>query len=296
MKTYRYDDKHTPPTLSIAVLVLLTSVAAVAGLPRALIVEREGATTVKRDIPYGPDALQRIDVYLPRTAKNAPVLFMVHGGAWRTGDKASANVIDHKIARWLPKGFVVISANYRLLPKTPPLEQAQDVAAAIAFAQARAKSWGGDPSRFVVMGHSAGAHLVALLTADFATASRLGAKPWLGTISLDSAALDVVRLMEARHARFYDKAFGADTAAWRAVSPLHRLSGTPVPMLLVCSTQRVDSCTQARRFAAKVTEAQGRATVLPVALSHGESNSDLGREGDYTTAVEAFMRTLGVVF
>lgn len=118
MNTYRYDDKYAPLTLSIAVLVLLTSVAAVAGLPQALIVEREGATTVKRDIPYGPDALQRIDVYSPQGAKNAPVLFMVHGGAWRTGDKASANVIDNKIARWLPKGFIVISANYRLLPWT----------------------------------------------------------------------------------------------------------------------------------------------------------------------------------
>ncbi len=249
---------------------------------------------VKRDISYGTDASQRMDVYLPRGAKGAPVLFMVHGGAWRIGDKASAGVVENKAARWLPKGFILVSVNYRLLPKADPLEQAKDVAKALSVVQAQAASWGGDPTRIILMGHSAGAHLVALLASDPTVVSGQGAKPWLGTISLDSASLDVVAIMESRHLALYDKAFGSKPDYWRAASPLHLLSGTPAPMLLVCSSGRKDSCPQAQRFADKGVSLGGKVTVLPVALSHKQINHDLGTAGAYTESVESFMRSLGV--
>ena len=90
-------------------------------------------TRVERDIAYGADPAQRYDVYLPAHAKpNAPILFMVHGGGWRRGDKAYANVVEHKAAHWLSKGYVFVSANNRLLPQADPLQQARDVAAAVA--------------------------------------------------------------------------------------------------------------------------------------------------------------------
>src|SRR3546814_1535129 len=82
------------------------------------------------------------------------------------------------------------------LREADPVTQAADVGHALAAVQARAAGWGGDPARILLIGHSAGAHLVAFLAADAGFAKRQGAKPWLGTVSLDSAALDVVELMQ----------------------------------------------------------------------------------------------------
>jgi acetyl esterase/lipase len=247
---------------------------------------------VVRNVAYGKDVRQRMDVYLPHQAAGAPVIFMVHGGAWRMGDKDARTVVDNKVARWVPRGFIFISADYRLLPKAAPLKQAEDVAKALATAQRMATSWGGDPAKFILMGHSAGAHLAALLAASPAAAQKAGVKPWLGTVVLDSAAFDVVAIMEAKHARFYDRAFGTDPAYWHAASPIRALSGRVSPILAVCSAQRDDSCPQARRFAAKVVSLGARADVLEQDLSHREINQKLGIESEYTAAVESFMATL----
>jgi arylformamidase len=75
---------------------------------------------------------------------------------------------------------------------------------------------------------------------------------------------------------------------------LHRLAVRPVPMLLVCSSRRDDSCPAARRFAAQVTSLGGRATVLSLDLNHGEINSELGRAPRYTESMDDFLRTLGL--
>jgi arylformamidase len=249
------------------------------------------------DLAYGTDPRQRMDVYLPEamaaTAK-APVIVMVHGGAWMIGNKAMANVVDNKVAHWVQrKGYVFVSVNYRLSPQADPLQQARDVAAALAKAQAMAATWGGDGRKVILMGHSAGAHLVALLAASPALAREAGAQPWLGTVALDSAALDLERIMLARHMRFYDKVFGADPAYWRSVSPSSVLSTDATPILLVCSTQRADgSCAQSRDFAAKASAKGVRASVLPQDLTHEQVNTTLGLPGAYTEAVDAFMAGL----
>lgn len=241
------------------------------------------------DVPYGKDSQQRMDIYLPQQARGAPVIFMVHGGAWRWGDKGATNVVQNKVARWVSEGFIFISANYRLLPKARPLEQAQDIASALAAAQGRAASWGGDSKKFIVMGHSAGAHLVALLTASPDAAFKLGAKPWLGTILLDSAAFDMVKIMEAKHAHLYDVVFGKNPAYWRAASPLHILSEAAIPFLAVCSTTHTDSCPWAAEFVAEAESLKVHAGVLQQDLSHKDINLQLGLEGSYTNAVESFM-------
>jgi arylformamidase len=249
----------------------------------------------ERDLAYGSDPQQRLDVYLPANASKAPIVLMVHGGAWMIGDKGNRGVVPNKVARWLPRGYIFASANYRMDRSRPnPLQQADDVARALAFVQQKAASWGGDPARVLLMGHSAGAHLVALLAADPHIAERQGAKPWLGTVPLDSAAYDLLPLMERRHFRFYDRVFGSDPKVWQDNSPYHRLNGTPGPLLLVCSSKRDDSCTQAQRFAAKVSATGAKVSVLPMALNHGQINGQLGLPGAYTEQVEAFMKSLGL--
>lgn len=245
------------------------------------------------DVAYGKGPAQKLDVYAPTTAtQGAPVIFMMHGGAWAIGDKASSNVVRHKAARWLPKGLLFISVNYRLLPQADPLEQARDVARALAFAQQQSSAWGGDAGKFVLMGHSAGAHLVSLLSADPALAHEQGAKPWLGTVSLDSAAFDVPTIMGARHARLYDRAFGKDPNFWAATSPLQQLKQAQAPLLAVCSSRRDDACPQAQAFAAKATPLGMRVSVLPQDRTHAEINDDLGQPSAYTEAVEDFLRSL----
>jgi acetyl esterase/lipase len=248
---------------------------------------------VLRDVAYGDDPLQRMDVYLPRDAKQAPTVFMVHGGAWAFGDKTNGRVVANKVARWTPCGFAFVSINTRLLPKADPLRQAEDVAKALAFAQTRALQWGANPAQFILMGHSAGAHLVALISAAPTRAYALGARAWLGTVVLDSAALDVEGVMQRRHLPLYDRAFGQAPDYWRTVSPMHQLSASALPMLLVCSERRTDdSCGTAGRFAEKAASLGVRAKVLPEDLSHAEINENAGLPGAYTDAIEQFMRGL----
>ncbi|PCJ15830.1 MAG: esterase, partial [Gammaproteobacteria bacterium] len=172
-----------------------------------------------KDLAYGNHPLQKLDVYQSSNASNAPILFMVHGGAWRRGDKAAKAVVKNKVDRWIAKGFIFISINYRLLPEADPFKQADDVATALKFVQSNASQWGGDPSQIILMGHSAGAHLINILSASSTIKAAHELMPWLATISIDSAVFNVERTMQRKHFRFYDRAFGNDKDYWRSVSP-----------------------------------------------------------------------------
>ena len=245
-----------------------------------------------KDIPYGPDKRQTLDVYTPANAHNAPIIFMVHGGAWKIGSKDVSRVVNNKIARWVPEGFIFVSVNYRMLPDAKPLEQAQDVTKAIAAVQAKAAAWGGDPAKVILMGHSAGAHIVALISASPETARSAGAQPWLGSVLLDSGAMNVSEIMNTRHYSFYDEAFGKDPAYWDATSPLQVMNTKIYPVLAVCSTKRDISCKQAQAFVDKAVTKGTHAQILEVDLKHGAINSELGTDGDYTKSVEHFMGSL----
>lgn len=248
---------------------------------------------VLRDIPYGNDPRQRLDVYVPGNGTTqAPVVFMVHGGGWKRGDKDMDSVVTNKVARWVPRGIVFVSVAYRMLPEANPQVQAQDVARALAYVQQHASAWGADGARTVLMGHSAGAHLVSLVEASPTWAAQAGAGPWLGMVSLDSGALDVPALMQAPHMPLYDEAFGDDPAFWLAVSPQQQLAPHRPPLLAVCSTQRTRSCEQSSAFVDKARASDTRARLLREDLSHRDINDELGLPGAYTDAVEAFMATL----
>src|SRR5262249_13483654 len=162
-----------------------------------------------------------------------------------------------------------------------PVHQADDVARALAAVQKAAPGWGGDPDRVILMGHSAGAHLVSLLNADPARAAALGAKPWLGTVSLDSGALDVPAIMEHKHFELYDSAFGKDPVLWKAASPVDHLTKDGPPWLGVCSSLRATSCGANQIYAAKAKSLGLRAETLGEALHHGEINRELGKPTGY---------------
>ncbi len=244
-----------------------------------------------RDLAYGSDPRQRMDVYLPAKPVNAPVILMVHGGGWRWGDKESGAVVDNKVARWVALGFVSVSVNNRLLPQANPLEQARDVAQALAVAQAKAPTWGAEPWRKAdgPLRRSPSGGPGQRVTG---TGPSGRAKAWLGTVALDSVVADVTPIMQGSHLRLYDAAVGTDPAFWRAVSPLQQLTASAKPMLAVCSSRRSDACAQADVFAERAAQLGVRAQVLRQDLSHRDINQSLGLAGAYTDAVEAFMASL----
>ena len=247
-------------------------------------------TRVLHEVAYGDDPRQRFDVYLPPQTRDAPVVLFVHGGGWANGNKDAPRAIEGKAGDWLPKGYVLVSTNYRLVPDADPLAQARDVARALAEVQRSARSWGADPARVLLAGHSAGAHLAALVGATDALWRAAGARPPRGVLALDSGVLDVPEMMRRpRLPSLYGQAFGDDPGDWAAVSPQHRLDRHAVPMLLVCSTRRRDACPQARALQRKAATLRVPMEVLPVDLAHGDLNRELGQPSAYTRAVDRWL-------
>lgn len=244
------------------------------------------------NVSYGNSAKERFDVYTPLHVNMqtlAPVIFMVHGGAWRTGDKKMQNVVENKVNYWVAKGYIVISTNYKLLPDAPVSEQLNDVAKALGAAQAKSATWGGDKAKFILMGHSAGAHLIALLASSQTLYATNGITPPVAAVFLDSAVMDTPTLMSAKHYRLYDQAFGSDPSYWQSLSPYHQLTTKRMPLLAVCSTKRDDSCPQAENFLKKAASFGTKTLLIKENMTHKEINQLLGKELAYTKAVDDFI-------
>jgi arylformamidase len=176
-----------------------------------------------------------------------------------------------------------------MLPEAGVDIQAADVAQALRHAQDQAAQGGGDRNKFILMGHSAGAHLVALLSSD---PGRARPARWLGTVALDGAGMDIEQVMQGRHYRLYDDAFGTDPAYWKQLSPYAALSAPQRPILEVCSTRRPEACQQADHYAAKARGLGMQATVLRQDLSHKDINQTLGQDNAYTAVVDGFLASL----
>lgn len=118
-----------------------------------------------RDVPYGALPRQNLDVYLSgrAAAKPAPVVVFFYGGAWVRGQKADYRFVAQALSS---KGFVAILPDYRTYPATTFPGFVEDGAKAVRWAVDHAEHLGGDPSRIYLMGHSAGAHIAALLALD----------------------------------------------------------------------------------------------------------------------------------
>lgn len=249
---------------------------------------------VLSDIPYGKDADQTLDVYIPADAKDAPVILMVHGGAWRNwGDKADKAEVENKMAHWVTQGFIFISTNFRALPKVGPVIQAKDVEAALLFSQERIREWGGSPEKFILMGHSSGAHAVSLVSSNYSTITGNGIIPWLGTVSMDSSAYNIVgRMTPPNHSDFYKEVFGKDPGYWEEASPFYALTDKIPPFLAICSTRSSTACVEGEKFLKKAKSLGTYVEIMPVDLSHGEINYELGKGTCYTSDVDEFLKKL----
>ena len=124
--------------------------------------------TVHRDLDYiegaeYADNRDRLDVYMPEGASSVPVIVFFHGGALRNGSKDTGSYLASSL---VPAGIGVVSANYRLSPAVMHPAHLQDAAAAFAWTVEHIVSYGGDPDRVYLSGHSAGAYLAAQLSLD----------------------------------------------------------------------------------------------------------------------------------
>jgi len=122
-------------------------------------------TTVTSDHRYGPDPLQKLDIYRPDPAKGTTldVIVFFYGGRWTKGAKEDYRFVGTTLAE---KGFVAVIPDYRKYPQVRFPTFVQDGAKALAWVSDHITQWRGNPARIHVLGHSAGAHIGALLAAD----------------------------------------------------------------------------------------------------------------------------------
>ena len=179
---------------------------------------------IQRDIPYGSDRLQKLDVFMPEGAKGKqlPVLLFVHGGGFTRGDKHGAFYPDN-ITLWAAKnGMVGVNIDYRLAPKDPWPAGVKDLASAIAWVKAHIARYGGNPNRIVLFGHSAGANHVA----DYAAHPEVRgaeASSVKGVIMLSPAYSTAPA---ARRNAYY----GQDADLGSASGQITRLTASPYPL------------------------------------------------------------------
>ncbi|NVE94659.1 alpha/beta hydrolase [Altererythrobacter lutimaris] len=250
-------------------------------------------------IMFGAHSRQQIDFYSANgeAADNgeAPVILFVHGGGWAVGDRAQA--VHAKPAHFTTNGIAFASTGYRLVPEVTVEEQAADIASALAALRGQAETLGIDPDRVILMGHSAGAHLAALVATDpqYAGADMAAVK---GVVLLDGAGYDVVNRMEDaadRSALLYSNAFGDDPARQAALSPITHTDAPNAPAWQILFVgNRAESRAQSEALALALREAGAEAEAVPIADSdHRKLNVELGKPGDPATAlVDAFLESL----
>jgi arylformamidase len=271
---------------------IFTLLAAVSFLPVAR------AQDGKRDIPYGDPAqkLRVLDVFSPPQAKNLPVVFWIHGGGWQTGDKTDVQI---KPQAFMDKGFVFVSTNYRLLPSVDMATIVRDVAKSIHWVHDHIADYGGDPKRLLIMGHSAGAQLAALICTDdrYLKAEGLSLAITKGCVPVDGDTYDVPAIIETAETRWrvhglppakfgHREKFGNDAEKHRdfsAVTHVAKDKGIP-PFLILHVAGHPDTTAQAQRLGNVLKDAGIPETVFAAKeTTHNKINADLGKTDDPAT-------------
>lgn len=268
------------------------------------------ALTAEQDLPYVPDGHVRqvLDLYAPEGAANLPVVFWIHGGGWESGDKSD---VQEKPRYFTEKGFVFVSTNYRLLPEVEMGTLIRDVAKALGWVHRHIAEHGGDPSRLLLMGHSAGAQLAAILCTDGRYLKEEGV-PFTslkGCVPVDGDTYDLPAIIETAETRRrahgqplprngHRQKFGNDPEKhvdFSAVAHVAKGKGIP-PFLILHLADHPDVSAQAQRFGSVLKEAGVPVTVHAAKeTSHLRLSAEIGVAGDpATAALEAFLAGTGV--
>ncbi|PIE88077.1 MAG: carboxylesterase type B [Bacteroidetes bacterium] len=256
--------------------------------------------TYKQIEGVDPNLLSLDLYYSSSTEWKKPVVIYVHGGGWSAGDKA--NALAHKINLFRELNYVFVSINYRLSPfpyEPDNPERVQypmhncDVADAVRWVFDHIAQYGGDPRKIVLLGHSAGAHLVALTgtNATFLNGVGLTFSHIRGVAVIDTKGYDV-RFNVEEGDRLYINAFGVDTTLNRQASPIYNVvAGVSYPRFFVAKRGDVDRIRMANDFmdtlrknGVFVSEVDGRI------YTHREINQAIGKPGEelMTNALKLF--------
>ncbi len=257
------------------------------------------AMKTHRNIPYHTaegvqQHLLSLDIYASADAtKKSPVVVMVHGGGWQRGDKANRVVFEAKSRHFVAQGYVFVSVNYRLSPAVKHPVHVQDVARALAWIDDNIEKYGGERGPIYLMGHSAGAHLAALVATDDSYLKKLDKDLSIldGVVLLDTAAYDLPRFVDELGAgpqmeAMYQRAFGEDRRIWKQASPqTHVAGGKRIPPFLVFHAGgRLSGAILSQALTNALNEAGSPAQAVYAAdKDHGAINADIGRLGDWVT-------------
>lgn len=166
---------------------LMTSLLALAGCSKADIlnsfIPRDGYT-VHRNIAYGENSRQSVDIYVPDVKDdNHTVIMYYYGGSWQMGSKDLYRFVGQAFAS---KGYTTMVADYRLYPEVSFPAFVEDSASALVWAYRNISEYGGNPDRIYVVGHSAGAYNAAMITLNKRYVEAAGGNPeWIkGMIGL----------------------------------------------------------------------------------------------------------------
>lgn len=237
--------------------------------------------------------LLSLDVYtFPELEKKRPVVMYFHGGGWSIGDKSRK--VENKLSLFQELGYVLVSVNYRLSPFPPRPndsdrikfpEHNKDVASAIKWVYDSISKYGGDPQKIVLMGHSAGAHLVSLTGTNpiFLEQVGLDLSDIAGVVSLDTACYDVPEMLSAEGgSRMYLNAFGDDLKLNKEASPILQVSSyRPLPPFLVVKRGSTARRREIENFIRVLQQNRVKVEVVDAEnYSHGRVNNAIGDTND----------------
>ncbi len=246
-------------------------------------------TIVTHDLPYtdkADDKLRTLDLYVPKGVKGAPVFVFIHGGGWSKRDK---DEVGSQPKLFNSAGVIVASLNYRLVPAVHHPENVEDIAAAIAWLHKNIEKSGGDPNKIVMMGHSAGSHLAALVATDgrYLATHGLRRNQLRGVVSLDGSAFDISDRIKKGVPQIAENcrlAFGEREEVQADGSPINHIEGqAPLPpFLLIYRSEGTLNHTQSKQFAERVERAGGRAKLVHLGedKTHQALCDDLGTDND----------------
>jgi len=204
------------------------------------------------DVAYGDGPGETLDVYFADKGSHVPVVLFIHGGGWRASNKESR---AFPADLYCPAGAVYVSLEYPLAPAHTLDQMTAAVLKGIACVKAKASTFGGDPSRIVVVGNSAGGHLAAV------AATRLAPSELAGVVTI-SGVFDM-KPLQLTHANSWLR---MDDAAAERHSPIRHIARDPCPLFAFVGQHEPDEFRrQSRDFAAKWREEGGRAEFLEIA-------------------------------
>ncbi|MDE1152648.1 MAG: alpha/beta hydrolase [Micavibrio sp.] len=225
--------------------------------------------SVSSIIHYGKDAKQVVQVYQPDICKNAscPVTLWVHGGGWKHGD-ATQGTATNMLTKWAQQGIVMVGVNYRLAPQVVHPAEAQDIAGAINWVYHNINQYGGDAQRISLLGHSAGAHLVALVGTNPAYLGAYNLSPGknlANVFPIDTASFDLTK-PSAFVQPMIENAFGTDKAVLKEASPIWNVhaGGSYPPFIMAATKVRSDAVSTSRLLKKELRDAGGSADLLIV--------------------------------